>query len=455
MSVGKVNSEISSAELHSLALDHVWTHSGRAWSDNMAPGGMRIMVSGSGCTITDVDGKSYLDFASGLWLANVGYGRRDIAEAMAEQATKLPYTRHMWPAVPTVMLARKLAELSPGALSKVFFTSGGGEANEAALKMAVQYHRLNGEPQRINLIGRSTSYHGASFITMSVGGSKLLNRGMFAEFLSTNATLIDGPGAAGDAETISSAFERAVLDIGPDTIAAFIGEPISNSGGMHVPPDDYWPTIREICNKYGILMICDEVINGFGRTGTMFGIEHWNVVPDIMTIAKAATGGYAPLGAAIATDRVAERFKPTSAEAFQHVITFGGHAVACAAALASIDIIEREGLVDRAATLGDYLLKAISGLRHHPSVVNARGIGLMACLVIGADPAGKPALSQNEKAAFAKLVDKRLMDHGIILPCSAAKITFMPPLVVTESEIDFVISALDSVLTSVESEVGY
>jgi adenosylmethionine-8-amino-7-oxononanoate aminotransferase len=450
-----VDQNLSSDELHSLALEHVWMHGGTSWDAAQQPGTIVVMERGEGVTVSDLNGKQYLDFASGLWLVNVGYGRSEIARAMAEQAERLHYTKHQWPTEPTIRLASRLAGLTPGNLNKVFFTGGGGEANEAALKIAAQYHRLNGEPQRTKFIGRDLSYHGASFATMSVGGSKQLNRHMFDPFLMPNAQLIAGPGHPQWSGAAAGELEQVILREGADTVAAFIGEPISNSAGIHVPADDYWPSVRAVCDKYGVLLICDEVITGFGRSGAMFGVQHWDITPDIMTVAKGLTSGYVPMGAAIATEQVAERFRPGPAEAFQHVITFGGQAVAAAAAMTNIDIIEREGLVARSAELGEYLIKSLDRLKAHGSVVETRGRGLMVALQIGRSPDPESPLTAEQKGAFAKKVYALTLERGLNLVGGAEKIAFMPPLVVQEEEIDRAVSILDQSLGDIEAECGW
>ncbi len=442
-------------DLHQAALDHLWIQRGYAWQDSIPPDGIIVMESGEGCYITDSAGKTYLDFASGLWVANVGYGRTDIARAMAAQAARLHYTRSPWPTAPTVMLAARLAKLAPGTLSKVFFTSGGGEANETALKMAIQYHRLNGQPQRTKFIGRDLSYHGASFATMSVGGAHILDRSVFQPLLMPQATLIPGPGHPDKSGADASALERAINEVGPDSVAAFIGEPISSSGGIHVPAEDYWPSIREVCDRYGILLICDEVITGFGRTGKMFAVDHWSVVPDILTIAKGVTSGYAPLGAAIARSEIAERFRPGAAEAFQHVLTFGGHAVACSAALANLDIIQHERLVENAAEMGVYLKASLEELRRHPSVADVRGIGLMCCVQLAKDRFSGEPFTPDERGLLDKSLFPKLLARGVNLLGSAERIVFMPPLIVQRAEIDEAIRALDAVLTEVEKEYSW
>jgi len=440
------------AELREAALNHLWFQNAYAWDAVNAPGGFVVMDSGSGASLTDITGHTVLDFTSGLWLANVGYGRAEIADAMAIQAKKLHYARHLFPTEPAIRAATKLAELAPGSLSMVFFTTGGGEANEAALKIALQFHRLNGEPDRTHFIGRDFSYHGASFATMSVGGARMLNRSVFQSHLHAHAHLIEGPGHPAFSGDAAAQLEEAILRIGPNKVAAFIGEPISNSAGIHIPSDDYWPAIRAICDKYGVLLICDEVITAFGRTGKMFAVEHWGIIPDIMTIAKGVTGGYAPLGAAIAKKEIAERFRPGSAEAFQHVITYGGHAASCAAALATIAIIEQEKLVERSARLGKYFKDRLDSLCEHPSFGEARGLGLMCALQLTKSQTKGLQFTADERSAVTQSLMEKFYRKGMNVMGSVDKLALMPPLVITQEELDRAVGIIDSVLSEIESE---
>lgn len=447
---GNEYTEETAEELHARALEHIWFHSGYAWQDVVEPGGVIVMDRAERSTLIDVHGNRYTDFASGLWLANIGYGRGEVAAAMAAQASRLHYTRHTFPTEPTIRLAHELSELAPAGLSRVFFTSGGGEANEAAMKMAYQYHRLNGEPGRTRFIGRQHSYHGSSFATMSVGGAATINRSLFEPFFLPQAQLVSAPRQTEPKQDLRAELESAILEAGPDTVAAFIGEPISNSAGVQVPEDDYWPMVRSICDKYGILLICDEVITGFGRTGRMFAVEHWNITPDLITVAKGVTSGYAPLGAVIASPHVFERFKPAPEQAFQHVITFGGHAVSAAAARANLDIIRRESLVQRSAEMGEYLISSLNELLARPTVSAVRGKGLMCALDI--NTAGIPA---DERGPFAKHLYGRLMARGVHLSGRPDRILFLPPLIIEAEEIDWMVASLGEELLKAERQFGW
>jgi adenosylmethionine-8-amino-7-oxononanoate aminotransferase len=449
-------------ELRQEALEHVWFHSAMAWEDAVAPGGIDVMAEGKGCYLTDVNGETYLDCTSGLWLAEVGYGRQEIADAMAAQAARLHYTRSSNPTEPTIRLAKRLAELTPGSLSKVFFVTSGSEANETAFKMALQYHYLNGDKKRFKIIGRRQSYHGGTLGTMAVGGSRLIDRTLFEPLMGT-ALHIPGPyqyncdycsREPSCNLTCAYELERAIQFEGPETIAAFIGEPISNSSGVSIPNAEYWPTIREICDKYGVLLISDEVINGFGRTGKMFAIEHWGIVPDILTVAKGLTSGYCPMGATIAKAEIFEKFKPGPKEAFQHVVTFGGHPVACAAALANLDIIEREGLVENAAARGQQLLDGLRTFHGHPSVGDTRGLGLLAVVQLVKDKKTRAGFSPTERKTLSRSLTQKFNAAKVLLN-AGDKIAIVPPLIIDASEIDRVLETIDRALSELESEQPY
>lgn len=446
----------TTAELIELAKKHLWIHSGYPWESVQASDGLRIMESGDGAVLKDSLGREVIDLGAGLWLANTGYGRREIAEAMMQQASQLQYTRSDWPTAATVRLAARIAELTPGDLDAVFLVSGGGEANEAALKMALQYHRLRGELGRTKFIGRNLSYHGASFATMSVGGAKLLNRALFESGFIPDVTLMTPPEKRSRGVDLVDEFEKIIVNAGPETIAAFIGEPISNSGGIFVPDADYWPGIREVCNRHGVLMITDEVVTGFGRTGKMFGIEHWDVVPDIMTMAKGLSSGYAPVGAAVARQSIFETFRPGKAEAFQHVITFGGQAVACAGALANLKVLEDENLVDKSCELGEYLHGELEGLKErHPSVADVRGLGLMRALQMSRSTDRSIPFTPKDRSLLTSELVGYCLQHGVNFQGHVERLVFMPPLVITRAQLDQAVSVLDKGLTFVEEKYGW
>jgi adenosylmethionine-8-amino-7-oxononanoate aminotransferase len=315
-----------SPELAAAALEHVWPHSAELdWEDLSSGEGIKIFVEGHACTLVDTHGREYLDALAGLFLVNVGHGRTSIAEAMGRQAAKLAYVAASnYTSVPAVELAERLAELAPGDLERVFFCSGGSEAVETALKIAKQVQAMRGFPKRYKVIARRGSYHGMTHGAMSL--TQIRNETYFGPF-AYGVSIVPSPnhyrndfGLEGEEGDIMCAryVEQEIIAQGPETVAAVIGEPISASNGTHPPTATYWRLLREICDRHGVLLIMDEVINGFGRTGKMFAAEHYGVVPDLMTLAKGLSSGYAPIGAVLVRPSVFESFqKPGGAVAHQ------------------------------------------------------------------------------------------------------------------------------------------
>src|SRR6516225_2131747 len=339
------------------ALEHVWIHTAR-WLDIAERDGLRVMVRGEGCRLFDAHGRSFLDGLAGLYVVNVGHGRAEIAEAMAKQAAELAYVSSAsYTNLAAVKLADVLAGLTPGDLNRFFFCSGGSEAVETAMKIAKQVQAMRGFPKRYKIIARRGGYHGATFGAMSITSSR--NEAYFGPFM-YGVSFVPSPdryrnefgvdGEAGDLRC-AEAVDREILAQGPDTVAAVIGEPISVSNSNHVPSPRYWQRVREICNKHGVLLVMDEVINGFGRTGTMFATEQFGVVPDLMTMAKGLSSGYAPIAAVAVGKALFDEFKKQDV-VLAHLLTFGGQAVSCAAALKNIEILQREELPQHSAQQG-------------------------------------------------------------------------------------------------------
>ena len=441
--------------------EHVWLHAS-SWRSLMGEEGKRILVEGHGCMVKDIDGKEYIDGLAGLWLVNVGHGRTEIGAAMAAQAGRLAYASSTQATtVPAIQLGTLLSELTPGDLSTVFFCSGGSEAVESAIKIARQYHHATGSPKRFKIIGRRGSYHGATFGAMSVSGTRQMTEPFFSPFM--QGTMHVSPPYCYRCDYRHTypacevycvdAIEQMIQFEGPETVAAVIAEPVSASGGIVIPPPEYLPRLRDICDRHGVLLIVDEVINGFGRTGKMFASEHWNLVGDIMTMAKGLSSGYAPIAAAICRPKVVEPFMQGSGKRLAHLLTFGGQAVACAAALANIDILQRENLVENAATMGAYLLEQLQELPgQHPTIGDVRGIGLLAAveLVKNRDSKEKFAMDSEE----VKTLNTLLADRGLLT--RATHIIFLsPPLCISRAEVDRVVEIIDSSLTAFEQQYGY
>jgi adenosylmethionine-8-amino-7-oxononanoate aminotransferase len=449
------------AELKQLALDHLWMPYTQ-WQELAQAGGPTIIASASGCRMTDSDGMTYLDGISALEAAVAGHGRPEIVEAVTRQLQTLSFLDVFRYASETqIRLAAKLAEITPGDLSRVHFSPGGSEADEVAIKMARQYHLLNGEAGRYKVISRWGAYHGCTMAMMAVDGSYFSTRKQYYEPLPPLARHVQAPYSyrcsynCGQCNlSCADELEQLILRERPETISAFLLDPCSTAIGVAIPPPDYLPRVREICDRYGILMIADEVISGFGRTGKMFACQHWGVVPDIMALSKGISSGYQPLGATVASQKVAGRFVGGVEATFSHGQTYAGHPAACAAALANIEILEQEQLADRAAEMGAYLLEGLRSLSHHLSFGEARGLGLLCGLEVVQDrdrrrqfqPAGSAGKRLRLLCKERGLITLALHPGDVLL--------FAPPLIITRSEIEELVGIVDQSLTAFEKETG-
>jgi adenosylmethionine-8-amino-7-oxononanoate aminotransferase len=362
----------SPASLSERAARHLWMHFTKLDAD------VPILVRGEGCYVWDEAGTRYLDGLAALFCVNVGHGRTELADAGAAQARQLAFYQN-WGYVhpPAIELAERVAALAPGDLNRVFFTSGGSEAVESAFKLARNYHRLRGEGTRTKIIARRTAYHGTSMGALTATGITAL-RAPFEPLIPggrhvPNTNAYRAP-AGRDPLWAADAIEEQILFEGAETVAAVILEPVQNAGGCFVPPDGYWPRVREICDRHGVLLIADEVICAWGRLGHWFGVERFDAVPDLITTAKGLTSAYAPMGALIASDRVAQPFRE-SGEMFAHGFTFGAHPVAAAVALANLEILEREDLCRRVRDHEPAFRAMLESLRDLPIVGDIRGAG--------------------------------------------------------------------------------
>ncbi len=451
-------------QLDSAIAEHSWLHFYQM--QNLIDKPPIVITRGTGAKVYDQHGKEYIDSLAGLFCVNAGYGREEIARAMYEQATKIHYVSSFsYANEPAVQVAQKLAEVAPivGAHdARVFFVSGGSEAVESALKIAKQYQRAKGFAGRYKTISRRLAYHGTTMGALSVTGLPSV-RAPFEPLV---------PGArhapmplhyrcaycAHEAQcnlTCADEIERLVEQEGAETIAAIILEPVQNSGGCVVPRDDYYQRVRELCDRTGIVMIMDEVICGFGRLGYWFGTEHWDVQADIITTAKGLTSGYAPLGAAIVAKEIANAFLGDEQNKLMHGITFGGHPVSAAAALANFAIFEREQLCNRAQLSGEYLMGQLrETLDAHSIVGDIRGLGLFIGIELVKDKATRESL--HGEANIGWLSDQ-LLQHGII--CRADDrldpvIQLSPPLIISKEEMDRVVEVLDDVIGALEQRVA-
>ncbi len=442
------------------ALKYLWMHN-RSWAQTGEEGGPRIVTGGEGVRVEDSEGRTWIDVNGGYNSVNVGYGRSEIAEAAEEQMRRISFYP-VGTAIPsTIELCERLAGLTPGALSRVFPVSGGSEANETALKIARSHARRNGERGRYKVISREGSYHGATGGVLWLGSSAVYKRqdfepaypGMvYAPQPNPYRCPLGGATPSECAERCARAVEELILFHGPETVLAFIGEPVAIPTGAAVPGDEYWPMVREICDRYGVLLIDDEVICGFGRTGRWFGIEHWDVAPDIMTMSKGISSSYLPLGATVVSAEVADLFAGKGAMA--HVFTSAGHPVAAAAGLKNIEIIESEGLVENAADVGAYFKEQLEGMKaDHPIVGDVRGLGLLVAVELVGDRKTKAKL-EDEDGVCNRLSDK-LAERGLLLRAARGLISMGPPLCITRAEVDEIVHAVDVSLWEVEGELGY
>jgi adenosylmethionine-8-amino-7-oxononanoate aminotransferase len=431
------------------------------WAD-IAEDGVHIITEGEGVKIKDIDGVWRYDSSAGLMLINVGHGRQEIVDAISAQLSKLHYVDAFKYGTPDVIrFAEKLASLTPGSLNRVYFVSGGSEAVETALKVAYQYHSNRGEPGRTKFIARQGSYHGVSRGALSVGSARVLARERWEPMLPDNVRFAPQPLLYHDDESstqeendirCAEAVEAIIKEEGSENFAAVIGEPISFAAGVAIPGDRYWPMLREICDRYGLLLIADEVITGFGRTGKWFAMEHWNVTPDIMTFAKGITSGYWPVGACVVTDDVFAEFQGGPETTYAHGFTYGGHPASGAAGLANVGIIEREDLTGNSARMGARMLDRLNGLRDHPSVGDVRGLGLMCAVELVKDKATKEPITTIDGAR--KLLIDTLTDRGMLARVAGNNLFIAPPLTVNEQEVDDMVDIAEASIAHVEKSLG-
>lgn len=434
--------------LHGAARDHVWVHTAN-WRTLAQRDGLKVFVKGEGVWLIASDGKRYLDGLSGLWVVNVGHGRREMGEAYAAQSATLAYASSFgYTTPPAIALAEKIAEKTPGDLSRVFFCSGGSEAVESAMKIAKQYQALKGGQKRYKMIARRGSYHGATFGAMSLSGSRGTTARYFEPFM---VGVHHAPQPDSDPDAIE--MEALIEFEGPETVAAIIAEPISTAAGLIMPPPQYLKRLREIADTHGIVLIFDEVINGWGRTGTYFACEQYGVVPDILTMAKGLSSGYAPIAAAVVRPHIAEAFAADEKHTLAHGITFGGHPAAAAAALANIAIFEQEEVVGNAASMGTYLTDGLRSLAaDHPMVQEHRGVGMMHVLGLTKDKATDAQWTGTDDAP--KRLRAHLEANGMVTRVTPAVMHIAPPLILSREEADTLIAIVDASLTATEREVG-
>jgi adenosylmethionine-8-amino-7-oxononanoate aminotransferase len=449
------------SDLGDLARRHLWMHFTPlgAFAETEVP----IIARGEGCYVWDQHGKRYLDGLSGLFTVQAGHGRVELGEAASRQAATLGYFP-VWSFAhePAIELAARLAALAPGDLNRVFLTPSGGEAIDTAIKLARQYFKLVGQPSRTKVISRYLAYHGTSIGALSVTGVPSIKTPF--EPLMPGAIKVQTPYRyrCHDCRHLDACTLRCAEDLamriemeGPESVAAVFMEPLQNTGGAFAPPPGYWARVREICDQYGVLLVSDEVICAFGRLGHMFGSDRYGYQPDLITFAKGATSGYAPLGGVMISDRIAEPFLEDP-NLFLHGQTFGAHPVCCAVANANIELLEREDLCGNVLANEDRFTQLLDGLREVPLVGDVRGDGYFRAIELVSDQSTRGSFTPEEsKWLLRGYLSPRLYEAGLI--CRADDraepvITLAPPLIAGEQELSFIAETLRSVLTDASCE---
>jgi adenosylmethionine-8-amino-7-oxononanoate aminotransferase len=417
--------------------------------------GVPIITRGEGVHVYDQDGKQYLDLTAGNTRpVHVGYGRQDIAQAVYDQILELPYFTPMnFGNLPSSKLADRLTEITPESINRFTFVCDGSEAVETAIKLARQHHFFRGEERRHKIISRRGAYHGVTGGALRALGTALEMR-QIMEPLTPGIIFVESPYCyrcplhldypACDMACARD-IERIIEFEDPAQVSAFIGEPVQQGFGAYRPRKEYWEIVREICDRHGVLLIIDEVICGFGRTGKWFGVQHFDIEPDIITMAKGLSSGYVPLGGVGCTDRVKEPI-----DTFQHLHTYGNHPVACAAALKSLEIIERENLIQRSAEMGEYFLKRLRELEHHAIVGEVRGTGLWTAIDLTVDKKTKALFPWSGMASLVL----RGRQKGVILKYMGRALEFAPPLTISREQIDMGIEVVDECLGEEEEAMG-
>ncbi|MFQ5789583.1 MAG: aspartate aminotransferase family protein [Acidobacteriota bacterium] len=417
-----------------------------------------VWVRGEGAVLVDADGKEYIDGLSGLWNVVAGHGRKELAEAAARQMETLAfcssYAGSSNPAA--IELAERLASITYRSINHFFFTSGGGESSDSSFKTARYYWKRKGKPDKTKVISREWGYHGVTLAAMSATGIQSYwpmfepRVPGFVHIPSPYPYRYQAPEGVSQGVAAATELEQAILREGPDTVAMFLAEPVQGAGGVIVPQDDYFPRIREICDEYGVLLVADEVITGFGRTGKMFGLEHWGVEPDMIQFAKAITSGYFPLGGIGVSDSIADVLG-ASDQIWMHAYTYSAHPVGCRVASRNLDIIEEERFPEQAAEKGAYLLEKLqAALSAHRHVGDVRGLGLMAAIELVQDKRTKTEFPPEDKVGIH--VHQAAQERGLFSRLRGDVFCLAPPVVTTEAELDRIVEILSQALVAVLGE---
>ena len=420
--------------------------------------GTRIITRGEGVYLWDSEGHKILDAMAGLWCVNLGYGREELVEAATRQMRELPYYNLFFQTAhpPAVALAKAIADIAPAGMNHVFFTGSGSEANDTVLRMVRHYWAIKGRPEKKVIIGRWNGYHGSTVAGTSLGGMKAMHEQ--GDFPIPGIEHIDQPywyGEGGDMSPeefglrIADQLEQKILEVGEDKVAAFIAEPIQGAGGVIIPPDSYWPRIKEILARHDILLVADEVICGFGRTGEWFGSDYYGLTPDLMPIAKGLTSGYIPMGGVIVRDKVVQTLNEGGE--FYHGFTYSGHPVAAAVALENIRILREEKIVERVKTkTAPYLQSRWQELVEHPLVGEARGVGLLGALELVKN---KKTRERFVDADVGMRCREHCFRNGLVMRAVGDTMIISPPLVISEDQIDELIGKVRLCLDATAKDV--
>lgn len=416
---------------------------------SLASKGSRVITRADNIYLWDSEGVKILDAMSGLWCVNVGYGQQALIDAATAQLKQLPFYNSFFQTAtpPAIELAELLAEVTPPQFKHVFFSGSGSEGNDTVVRMVRRYWDVLGQPERSVIISRKNAYHGSTVAGASLGGMSYMHAQGGLPIpgivhMEQPFWFVHGHGKTRDEFGLEAArwLEAKILEVGPDRVAAFIGEPIQGAGGVIVPPSTYWPEIQRICDKYGILLVSDEVICGFGRTGNWWGCETMGFRPDLMTFAKGVTSGYIPLGGVMVGDRIARVMIDQGGE-FEHGYTYSGHPVACAVALANIRLIQREGLVDKVRTdTGPYLAEHFKALAEHPLIGEAQSVGLMGALQIVKDKSTGACFDGALEVGM--ICRGHCFANGLIMRAVGDRMIIAPPLVITRAQLDDMVALI-------------
>ena len=452
-----ITNHMPTAELQALDAAHHM----HPFTDNQALGqaGVRIITRANGVTLTDSEGAEILDAMAGLWCVNIGYGREELAEVAARQMRELPYYNTFFQTshVPAIALSARLAELAPGDLNHVFYAGSGSEANDTNIRLVRQYWAALGKPNKKIIISRKNGYHGSTMGGASLGGMTPMHEQGGLPIADIHH--IDQPhwyAEGGDMPPEAFGLERArqleqaIHDLGEDKIAAFIAEPVQGAGGVVIPPETYWPEIQRICDAHEILLIADEVICGFGRTGQWFGSQTMGIRPDIMTIAKGLSSGYAPIGGSLVSDEVAGVI---GASEFNHGYTYSGHPVAAAVALENLRILQEEKIIEKVQNdTGPYLAERWAALADHPLVGEARIVGMMGSIALTPDKSARAPFAA-ETGTVGLICRGKCFANGLVMRHVGDRMIISPPLVISRSEIDILMERAVQSLDQTYAEI--